>query len=63
MDVEKVHALGIPRTDIFFDDKYKKETKRNLYKRYPKLKGKKVLLFAPHLGEMVKMVLIMILIK
>lgn len=47
MDVEKVHALGIPRTDIFFDDKYKKETKRNLYKRYPKLKGKKVLLFAP----------------
>ncbi len=42
-----VLATGIPRTDIFFDGNYKKNVKQRLYDKYPTLKGKKVLLFAP----------------
>lgn len=44
---EKVHALGIPRTDIFFDKKYKKKIINDLHKKYPILKNKKIILFAP----------------
>ncbi len=47
IDKAKVHALGIPRTDIFFDKKYEKNIKNKLYKKYPMLKNKKVILFAP----------------
>ncbi len=47
ISIDKVHALGIPRTDIFFDEKYSEKTKEYLYKKYPQLKGKKVILFAP----------------
>jgi CDP-ribitol ribitolphosphotransferase len=47
MDIEKVDALGIPRTDIFFDKKYETNIKKKLYEKYPKLKNKKVILFAP----------------
>ncbi|MBQ6285525.1 MAG: CDP-glycerol glycerophosphotransferase family protein [Bacilli bacterium] len=44
---DKVHALGIPRTDIFFDKKYKEKTIKEIYDKYPVLKNKKVILFAP----------------
>lgn len=44
---EKVKPLGVPRTDIFFDDDYKKTIREMLGKKYPVLKGKKVILFAP----------------
>jgi len=44
---DKVKATGIPRTDIFFDEQYIKNKKDELYKEYPMLKGKKVVLFAP----------------
>ncbi len=47
MDIEKVHALGIPRTDIFFDKKYEKNIKKKIYDKYPVLKNKKVIMFAP----------------
>ena len=47
IDISKVYALGIPRTDIFFDKKYIKNKKEELYKKYPILKNKKVILFAP----------------
>ena len=47
ISVNKVHALGIPRTDIFFDDNYKNNVIDILYKKYPVLKRKKVILFAP----------------
>ena len=47
ISVEKVHAIGIPRTDIFFDETYKQNIREELYKKYPKLKGKKIILFAP----------------
>ena len=47
ISIDKVHALGIPRTDIFFDKKYGDRVKERLYKKYPQLLGKKVILFAP----------------
>lgn len=45
--IEKVHALGTPRTDVFFDEKYKDLVRKGIYLEYPQLKGKKVVLFAP----------------
>lgn len=47
ISIDKVHALGIPRTDIFFDKKYADKVKNTYYKKYPVLKDKKVILFAP----------------
>ena len=49
IDIDKVRATGIPRTDIFFDDDYKKKTINEIYKKHPNLKEKKVILFAPTL--------------
>lgn len=47
LSLEKVVATGVPRTDIFFDEKYKNKVVRKFYKKYPQLEGKKILLFAP----------------
>lgn len=47
ISVDKVHAIGIPRTDVFFDSNYKEHIKEQLYSKYPILKEKKVVLFAP----------------
>jgi CDP-glycerol glycerophosphotransferase (TagB/SpsB family) len=47
VDEKNVKALGIPRTDVFFQEEYKTEIRRKIYEQYPMLKGKKVILFAP----------------
>lgn len=47
MDIQNVHSYGIPRTDIFFDSTYKMKIREDLYQKYPLLKNKKVILFAP----------------
>lgn len=47
IDISKIHSVGIPRTDVFFDKKYKEKIKQELYIKYPMLKKKKVILFAP----------------
>ena len=47
IDVEKVQAVGSPRTDMFFDEKTIQKTKEKVYKIYPELKDKKVVLIAP----------------
>jgi CDP-glycerol glycerophosphotransferase (TagB/SpsB family) len=47
IDEKKVESLGVPRTDIFFDDAYKTRIIRELYRKYPVLENKKVVLFAP----------------
>ena len=47
ISIDKVQALGVPRTDIFFDKNYEKNIKKKLYDKYPILKKKKVILFAP----------------
>lgn len=44
---EKMLAVGVARTDVFFDKKYIKEAYRTLYERFPQIKGKKILLYAP----------------
>lgn len=44
---DKVAATGIPRTDVFFDKKYKEQVREKFYQEYPKLRDKKILLFAP----------------
>lgn len=44
---EKVHALGIPRTDLFFNQEEIEKKQEELYHEYQFLKGKKVILFAP----------------
>ena len=47
VSTRNIYATGVPRTDIFFDETYKAETRRKLYEAYPQLQGKKVILFAP----------------
>lgn len=44
---DRVMATGIPRTDIFFNEDYKKEKIDYLLNKYPSLKNKKVIMFAP----------------
>lgn len=45
--IENVVATGVPRTDIFFDEEYKKNKIAELHAEYPFLKDKKVIMFAP----------------
>lgn len=45
--LDRTHATGIPRTDIFFDEKYISEKKDEFIKKYPQIVDKKVILFAP----------------
>lgn len=44
---DKVIATGVPRTDIFFDEDYKRKKVQEVYNKYPKLVGKRVALYAP----------------
>ncbi|WP_288479577.1 CDP-glycerol glycerophosphotransferase family protein [uncultured Clostridium sp.] len=44
---EKIISTGVPRTDIFFDEEYKNDIKKRLYSKYPNLKDKKIIMFAP----------------
>lgn len=46
-DISKVHAIGVPRTDIFFDEKFLCSQKAKLTEKYPELKNKKIILWAP----------------
>lgn len=45
--LERVRATGVPRTDIFFDEAYIAAKREELYRDYPVLKERKVILFAP----------------
>ncbi len=47
IDRQKVLALGSPRCDILVDKAYQERVKEKFYNRYPHLKNKKLLLFAP----------------
>ena len=42
-----VLSTGIPRTDIFFSDEYKKNATESFYAKYPFLRDKKIIMFAP----------------
>ena len=47
MELGQVYSTGVPRTDIFWNQDYVDKKKQELYERYPILKDKKVILFAP----------------
>lgn len=47
VNIDKVKATGMARTDIFFDKENIERKRNEIYQEYPYLKGKKVILFAP----------------
>lgn len=48
IDESKFYPIGIPRTDIFFNEEYKKKTTERMYQEFPAAKkAKKVYLYAP----------------
>lgn len=47
VDVHKVQALGIPRTDDFYKLDIKENMTKRIYEKYPQLKEKEVILYAP----------------
>ena len=47
---ETVVPLGISRSDIFYDEAFKKKAFEKLYALMPSAKGKKVILYAPTFG-------------
>ncbi len=51
---DNVVATGIPRTDVFFDERYKQAARNKFYEAHPNFKGKKIILFAPTFRGMVK---------
>ena len=51
---DNVVATGIPRTDVFFDEEYKRNAREKFYKEHPGFVGKKIILFAPTFRGMVK---------
>lgn len=48
---ETILRSGIPRTDFLYDSISKEETKMQLLSKYPQLRGKKVILYAPTFRE------------
>ena len=49
-----VVATGIPRTDVFFDEAYKKQAQEKFYQAHPTFRGKRIILFAPTFRGSVK---------
>lgn len=47
IDERAVKAVGVPRTDIFFDRDYAGAARERLLNKYPVCRNKKVILFAP----------------
>lgn len=47
MPEEQIDAYGMPRTDVFFDQAYKKNARKLFDKLFPQLRGRKIVLYAP----------------
>lgn len=47
MSEERIDSIGVPRTDLFFDEDMKKEAKRKVLSIYPQLENKRIVLYAP----------------
>ena len=47
IELDKVYAVGLPRTDVLFDSKKQRNDKKAFYGQYPELKEKKIVLYAP----------------
>ncbi len=48
---DRIYVYGLPRTDLFFDERLKEERKRAFFKQHPQLVGKKLVLYAPTLRD------------
>lgn len=46
-DKEIIKPLGVPRTDVYFDNDFIHSAKDKLCEIYPELKGRKIILYAP----------------
>ncbi len=44
---DRVKALGVPRTDLLMDKNHRNDVTERFFNKYPKLKDKKILLYAP----------------
>ena len=49
-----VQPLGVSRTDIFYDEEFKKNAAESLYDVFPQARGKKIILYAPTFRGRVK---------
>ncbi len=47
LDAERIYPIGVPRTDLFFDQEQKQAIVTDFYRQYPQLQNKKLILFAP----------------
>lgn len=47
MEKDKILKLGVAKTDILYNKDTMEKYRQQMYKRYPQIKGKKVLLYAP----------------
>lgn len=47
VSIDKVYATGLPRTDSLFDEDKKNKDIHDFYERYPQLKDKRLVLYAP----------------
>ncbi len=44
---ERIYVLGLPRTDLFLQEDYLEQRRQEFWCRYPKLRNKKCILYAP----------------
>ncbi|MDK9844886.1 CDP-glycerol glycerophosphotransferase family protein [Staphylococcus equorum] len=44
---KNVIPTGVPRTDVFFDENYKELSQKRVFSKYPNIKDKNIILFAP----------------
>lgn len=51
IDIDKVQALGVPRTDMFFDTQLIQKIKDQFYINHPEYVQKKILLYCPTFRE------------
>jgi len=47
ISVDKVKALGCARTDLFFDEAYRKSVSDRIFETYPEFRNKQVIVYAP----------------
>ncbi|RYL95725.1 hypothetical protein EWI07_00675 [Sporolactobacillus sp. THM7-4] len=47
MDEKKIHVIGAPRTDVFFDQRHIDLIRTRFFEKHPDFIGKKIILFCP----------------
>ena len=47
VEEDNIYEIGLPRTDVLFDSRVCAQQKREFYEKYPRLKGKQLILYAP----------------